>query len=46
MLHFAITNQSSESSPQYFLGDSRVCDEDTDLGLKYTLTQIAPEVVP
>jgi hypothetical protein len=29
-----------------YLGDRKVCDEDTDLGLRYTLTQLAPEVVP
>ncbi len=46
MLQFAVTNKIAVSTPQFFLGDSRVCDEDTDLGLKYTLTQIAPEVVP
>jgi hypothetical protein len=28
-----------------FLGDKRVCEEDTDLGLKYTLAQLAPAVV-
>ena len=26
-------------------GDKRICDEDTDLGLKYTLAQLAPEVL-
>jgi hypothetical protein len=28
-----------------FLGDRRICEEDTDLGLKYTLAQLAPQVV-
>jgi hypothetical protein len=28
-----------------FLGDQRICDEDTDLGLRYTLAQLAPEVL-
>ena len=27
-------------------GDQRICDEDTDLGMKYTLAQLAPEVLP
>jgi hypothetical protein len=25
---------------------ARVCDEDTDLGLKYAMGQLAPEVLP
>jgi hypothetical protein len=29
-----------------FLGDRRICDEDTDLGLRYTFAQLAPEVLP
>jgi hypothetical protein len=28
-----------------FLGDRRICEEDTDLGLKFTLAQLAPEVL-
>ncbi len=31
-------------TPQLFVGDSRMCDEDTDLGLEYTLTRmLSPE---
>jgi len=45
-LHFAADNAIPVSTPQMYLGDLKVCDEDTDLGLKYTLTQLAPEVVP
>jgi uncharacterized membrane protein len=45
-LLFASANHVPVSTPQMFLGDVRVCDEDTDLGLKYTLAQIAPEVLP
>jgi uncharacterized membrane protein len=44
-LHFAANNHVPVSTPQMFLGDQRVCDEDTDLGLKYTLAQLAPEVL-
>jgi hypothetical protein len=44
-LHFAADNAIPVSTPQMYLGDLKVCDEDTDLGLKYTLTQLAPEVV-
>jgi hypothetical protein len=28
-----------------YLGKRRVCDEDTDLGLRFTLAQLAPEVL-
>jgi uncharacterized membrane protein len=45
-LHFAANNHIPVSTPQMFLGDKRLCDEDTDLGLKYTLAQLAPEVLP
>jgi hypothetical protein len=45
-LHFAADNAIPVSTPQMYLGERKVCDEDTDLGLRYTLTQLAPEVVP
>jgi uncharacterized membrane protein len=45
-LHFAADNAIPVSTPQMYLGDQKVCDEDTDLGLRYTLRQLAPEVVP
>lgn len=45
-LHFAANNHIPVSTPQMFLGDKRICDEDTDLGLRYTLAQLAPEVLP
>ncbi|WP_394822612.1 vitamin K epoxide reductase family protein [Pendulispora albinea] len=44
-LHYAANNHIPVSTPQMFLGDKRICDEDTDLGLKYTLSQLAPEVL-
>jgi uncharacterized membrane protein len=44
-LHFAANNHVPVSTPQMFLGDRRICDEDTDLGLKYTLRELAPEVL-
>jgi uncharacterized membrane protein len=44
-LHFAANAHIPVSTPQMFLGEQRICDEDTDLGLKYTLAQLAPEVV-
>jgi uncharacterized membrane protein len=44
-LHFASENNIPVSTPQMYLGKQRVCDEDTDLGLRYTLAQLAPEVL-
>lgn len=44
-LLYAANNHVPVSTPQMFLGSQRICDEDTDLGLKYTLAQLAPEVL-
>ncbi len=44
-LHYASSNHVPVSTPQMFLGERRVCEEDTDLGLKYTLAQLAPDVL-
>jgi hypothetical protein len=44
-LHFASDNNIPVSTPQMYLGKQRICDEDTDLGLRYTLGQLAPEVL-
>ncbi len=44
-LHFAAENGIPVSTPQIYLGKRRLCDEDSDLGLRYTLKQLAPEVV-
>lgn len=43
-LQFAVANKVPVSTPQMMLGNQRICDEDTDLGLAYTMKQIAPEV--
>lgn len=45
VLHWAVDAHLVLSTPQVFLGDRHVCDEDTDLGLRYTLAQLAPEVL-
>lgn len=45
ILQFAVTNELSVSTPQLYLGEMRICDEDTDLGLRFTLAQLAPEVL-
>jgi hypothetical protein len=44
-LHFAADNGIPVSTPQMFFGTKRFCDEDTDIGLTYTLSQLAPEVL-
>jgi uncharacterized membrane protein len=46
VLQFAVANKIRVSTPQLFLGETRVCDEDTDLGLRFTFAQLAPEVKP
>ncbi len=45
-LHFAADNAVEVSTPQVFLGKQRICDADTDMGLRYTLKELAPELVP
>ncbi len=45
-LHYAANAHVPVSTPQMYLGDRRICDEDTDLGLRYTMTELAPEVLP
>ncbi len=43
-LRWAVANAIPVLTPQLFVGDSRVCDEDTDLGLEYTLNRmLSPE---
>ena len=45
MLHFAADNSIPVSTPQMYFGTKRFCDEDTDIGLRFTLGQLAPEVL-
>jgi uncharacterized membrane protein len=42
MLRFIVNNQLPISTPQMFLGNTRICDEDTDIGLAYTMRKLAP----
>jgi protein-disulfide isomerase len=42
MLRFATKNKLPISTPQLFVGDSRLCDEDSDIGLPYALRELAP----
>jgi uncharacterized membrane protein len=44
MLRFAVDNRLPVSTPQLFVGQVRVCDEDTDMGLVYALRRLAPQL--
>lgn len=44
-LQLAVDNSIPVSTPQMYLGNQRVCDEDTDIGLRFTLGKLAPEVL-
>ena len=39
-LRWAVSNALPVLTPQLFVGDKRVCDEDTDLGLEYTVAKM------
>ena len=39
-LKWAVSNALPVLTPQLFIGDKRVCDEDTDLGLEYTIAKM------
>lgn len=39
-LRWAVANAIPVLTPQLFVGERRVCDEDTDLGLEYTLARM------
>ena len=41
-LRYIVNNHLPVSTPQMFVGDTRLCDEDTDMGLSYTLRKLAP----
>lgn len=43
-LHYAAENNIPLSTPQMYLDSDRVCDEDTDMGLSFTMKQLAPEL--
>jgi hypothetical protein len=44
MLRFIVDNHLPISTPQMFLGAQRLCDEDTDMGLAYTMKRLAPSL--
>ncbi|HZF53772.1 MAG TPA: vitamin K epoxide reductase family protein [Polyangiaceae bacterium] len=42
MLRYIVNNHLPVSTPQMYLGDTRVCDEDTDMGLAFAMRKLAP----
>lgn len=42
-LRWGVANAIPVLTPQLFVGDKRICDEDTDLGLEFTLTAMLSE---
>lgn len=44
MMRFAVDNQLPVSTPQMFVGETRLCSEDSDIGLSYTLRKLAPRL--
>ncbi|MBW2525749.1 MAG: hypothetical protein JRI23_16315 [Deltaproteobacteria bacterium] len=46
VMRFAVDNRLPVSTPQLFVGGTRLCDEDTDIGLAYSLPRLAPELKP
>jgi uncharacterized membrane protein len=44
MLRYIVNNHLQVSTPQMYIGETRVCDEDTDMGLSYTIRRLAPKL--
>lgn len=42
MLRYIVNNHLPVSTPQLYLGETRLCDEDTDMGLSYTMRRLLP----
>jgi uncharacterized membrane protein len=42
ILRYVVDNHLPVSTPQMFLGDTKLCDEDSDMGLSYTIRRLAP----
>lgn len=45
-LRWAVDNQLPVLTPQVYVGDQRVCDEDTDLGLDYVVSRLVERTPP
>lgn len=42
ILRFIVNNKLPVTTPQIFIGDTKLCDEDADMGLAYTMRKLAP----
>jgi uncharacterized membrane protein len=45
VLQYAVENKVRVSTPQLYLSGKRVCDEDTDMGMRFALGKLAPKLV-
>jgi uncharacterized membrane protein len=45
MLRHIVKNHLPVSTPQIYIGETRLCDEDTDMGLPYAMRKLAPALV-
>lgn len=43
-LRYIVQNQLQVSTPQLFLDDTRLCDEDSDIGFAFTIRKLAPNL--
>ena len=46
MLRYIVENKLPVSTPQMYLGETRLCDEDTDIGMPYAVRKLAPSLKP
>jgi len=44
MLRYIVENHLPVSTPQMFLGGTRLCDEDSDMGLAFAVRRLAPRL--
>jgi uncharacterized membrane protein len=44
-MRFAVKNRLPVSTPQLFVGERKLCDEDIDIGLPYAMRKLAPSLV-
>jgi uncharacterized membrane protein len=45
VLRYIVKNHLPVSTPQIYIGETRLCDEDTDMGLPYAMGKLAPGLV-
>jgi len=45
VLQYAVENKVRVSTPQLYVSGKRVCDEDTDMGMRFALGKLAPKLL-